>query len=504
MLLAQKFSSVLQTSGTKSAFRYLSKATNFKDAYTYIQRGSYWLQSEIQHQRKVGILMTNCPHFWYSFFMITNTRNTAIPMDPALTDVVIADRIKALGIEVLIISDDQIERTRKLIHDNSLPNLKVLEIEKRRFGEYDTTYRLPVAQANAKDTEVILILPTSGHAGKVRFVPITHKMVEAAHLALRGAYRLSGNDQVFTFQMSYANPFVFFHGGLIPLLTGAGLVIWDNPALDVMVPELLEAKASRFVMKPNLIHDILVNVKNLNFKIPFLRSITIPKGDVSEETRQLLKDDFNEAKVLKVYGQTETCWAVSMTNFEEPEAPIYCGSILPGVKARVVDYAGDEIPDKAPQIGQLILQGGHILANYIDDKDATKMQIRGTSFFTGDWVEITKDNKLRYIDRRDNIIKAGPNIITPENVEKVLSRIPEVERVTAIELKDQMNKQRCVAVIQKKPKVNLTAPDVINYVEEKMPKGEGPDRVAFIEEFPVDESGAINKYKLRKDLNGLV
>src|SRR5688572_27351418 len=136
MLLGQKFSAVLQTSGAKPAIRYLSKSTSFKDAYTYVQRESYWMQNDIGHQKRVGILMTNCPHFWYAFFGLANTRNIAIPLDPALPDSAITERMKFLQVEVLLISDDQIERTRKMLQETNFPTLRVLEIEKRRFGEY--------------------------------------------------------------------------------------------------------------------------------------------------------------------------------------------------------------------------------------------------------------------------------------------------------------------------------------------------------------------------------
>jgi len=501
VLLGQKFSQVLGTSGSRIAMRYTGKSTTFKDAYTYIQRESFWIQNEIGHQKRVGVMMTNTPHFWYIFFGLANTMNTMVPFDPALPDPVIADRMKLLQVDTLIISDDLVARTRQMLRENSLTP-KVLEIEKRRFGEYDTTYRVPVGMS-PKETDPIVILPTSGHAGKVRFVPISHKMVEAGALATRSPYRFSGIDSVFTFQQSFANPFVFFHGGLYPLLHGAGLVIWDNPTIAELVPELVEAKMSRLLIKATQVYEFLNSCVSQNLKLPTLRSITIGRGNVDDNTRKFADGNFNGTKILRVYGQTETCWAVAMTQMEEPEPGAYCGSVLPGVKARIVDYQGDEIPTKSPQIGQLVISSAITLPQYVEDKDASKLYVRGASFFTGDWCELTKDNKLRYIDRRDNIIRVGPNIITPEEIEQVLATIPEVERVTALELKDGMGKARCVAVIQRRPKTNINTTELVKFLESKLPKGHAPDRVAFVDEMPTDDSG-INKYKLRRDLAGLV
>ena len=85
----------------------------------------------------------------------------------------------------------------------------------------------------------------------------------------------------------------------------------------------------------------------------------------------------------------------------------------------------------------------------------------------------------------------------------MLSGLPEIERSTAVELKDGLGKNHCVAVIKRQTKSSLSTQEISKFGEENSPKGQAPTRIAFLEEFPEDDSG-INKYKLRRDLAGLI
>src|ERR1022692_3626638 len=106
MLIGQKLATVAQQNGIKNAFRYLGKNMQYKEAYNYINRYSYFLQNEIQHGKKVLVYMSNCPHMAYTFFALANTKNIAVFVDPNSPEPRIVDRIKELAIDCIIVSDD--------------------------------------------------------------------------------------------------------------------------------------------------------------------------------------------------------------------------------------------------------------------------------------------------------------------------------------------------------------------------------------------------------------
>src|SRR5882724_3022981 len=118
MLIGQKLAQVANQNSSKTAFRYLAKTMLYKDAYNYINRYSYFLQNEIQHNKKVMIYMTNCPHITYTFFALANTKNIAIPADPNAPEPKIVDKIKDLNIDAIIVSDDMVTRTKDMCRNN--------------------------------------------------------------------------------------------------------------------------------------------------------------------------------------------------------------------------------------------------------------------------------------------------------------------------------------------------------------------------------------------------
>ena len=77
------------------------------------------------------------------------------------------------------------------------------------------------------------------------------------------------------------------------------------------------------------------------------------------------------------------------------------------------------------------------------------MNIRGAWFFTGDYVEVDKKGIVRFLDRKDNICRVITEYIVPQDVEKVLSQCPGVDRAGVISIKDALGKATLTAVISK-------------------------------------------------------
>ena len=432
----------------------------------------------------------------YTFFALANTKNIAVFVDPGIAEVKLADKIKDLGIEAIIVSDDYLPRMKEFIKNFRL-SIPIIQCESRRWGEYDTTYRLPTSMS-ASDSDVVALFETAGTAGKSKMVPFTHTMLQHACLVLRSIYRTSPIDQFFTFNNSLAKPFYFVHGLIFPLISGCGVVITDLIAPEELGKELLEGKVSRVIMKSSLIEDWLTSFKNINIKLPFLKSITREQGPLDKRVDDLVTKEFN-VKIINIYGSVETCWAVAGRQFEEPEDFESVGKFLSGVKTRVVDENGDDVPTNKTQRGQLLVSGPGVATGYINNKEATKLNMRGSWFFTEDYVEVDKKDVVRFLDRKDNICKVVTNYLAPRDIEKKLADCPGVNSVAILNLKDQLGKPALTAIISKKTGFELSAAEFQEFCRNKLAEHERPKNVAFIDEMPLDSYGDINKYKLRFD-----
>lgn len=498
VLLGQKLAVSANQAASKICFRHLAKTQNYKESYSYINRFSYFLQNEIQHNKKVMIYMTNCPHIAYAFFACVNTKNTVVLMDPSAPEPQVVDTIKDLGIEVVIASDDLLSRFKELMKNNRL-SLQLINCESRRWGEYDETYRLPTS-ITAADNDVVAYFQTSGTTGKPKWVPYTHTMIQQSALILRSIYRINNMDTFMTYGASLAHPFYFMHGLVLPLMSGASVEICDfATTFEELAKELLEAKVTRMIMRSNYIYDWLMSFKNMNLKLPLLRSITPEYGNIAAATYELALQEFN-TKILNIYGSVESCWAVAGRQFEEPEPQQTVGRFLSGIKTRIVDDNGDDIPPNKQQLGQLIVSGPTLASTYFNNKEATKVNMRGQWFFTGDIVEVDKSGVVSFVDRRDNMLTVVGQWVIPKTIEEEIAKIPAVAQVAVIHTKDAQGKSIVTAVVAKKAGTELTGQDVQKQCE-NLPEKNRPQAIAFMAELPVNSRGIIDKYKLRREFN---
>jgi len=439
--------------------------------------------------------MSNCPHIAYTFFALANTKNIAVPVDPNSPEPLIVDKIKELAIDAIIVSDDYVKRVQDMLKNNRMTSIRVIQCEARRWGEYDTTYRLPTS-VTASDNDIVAIFETMGSAGKPKLVPWTHTMVQQATLVLKSIYRPSSIDTFFTYNASLMNPFYFMHGLIFPLMSGCQILITDITAPEDLAKELLEAKASRILMKGSTIEEWLTSFKNINLKMPLFRSFTPAPSPIAPRVEEFALSEFN-SKILHTYGSVESCWAVSARQFEEPEPFDSVGQFLPGVKTRIIDENGDDIPGNKPQIGQLIISGPSVATAYFNDKENTKVNMRGAWYFTGDFVEKDKKNVVRFLDRKDNICKVVTTTIVPKHIEAKLRECPGVDQVAILMTKDQIGKNQLTAIIVKKIGQDISGTDITNFCKANFTDHERPKMIAFMAELPIDPHGQIDKYKLR-------
>jgi long-chain acyl-CoA synthetase len=192
----------------------------------------------------------------------------------------------------------------------------------------------------------------------------------------------------------------------------------------------------------------------------------------------------------------ESCFAVCCRSFEEPEGFDTVGQFLPGFKTRVVDEQGDDIPPKKEQKGQLLVSGASVARTYWEDKENTKMNMRGQWFFTGDHVEVDKKGHVKFLDRKENVFRVVDEVIYPGPIEKKLLEIPGIEMASVIMLKDAVGKPMVTAFLKKRTGAEISTTDLNKFCEANLSERQRPRSFAFIDDPPVDSRGLINNLRI--------
>ena len=211
-----------------------------------------------------------------------------------------------------------------------------------------------------------------------------------------------------------------------------------------------------------------------------------------------------KCKFWQAYGLTETTGAV--VNLppadHDPAGPNKhrlrsCGLPGPGVGVRVVDSStGKDVP--TGEVGEIWLNGPQIMKGYWKMPEATAEAIvDGGWFRSGDAGYLDADGYLYIHDRVKDMIVSGGENVYPAEVENVLMAHPAIADVAVIGVPDEKWGETPKAMVVRKPGVEVTEQEIIDFSRERLAKFKCPTSVAWLDALPRNPSGKVLKKDLR-------
>jgi crotonobetaine/carnitine-CoA ligase len=202
-------------------------------------------------------------------------------------------------------------------------------------------------------------------------------------------------------------------------------------------------------------------------------------------------------EILDGYGSTETNFAIGALLGEQKAGSM--GRIRPGFEARVVDEMDNEVPDGEP--GELIIRAEEpfsMATGYFGMAEKTVEAWQNLWFHTGDRVVRDSDGYFQFIDRmKDAIRRRGENISSFE-VEQVLVAHPSVQNAAVFPVQSELAEDEVMAAVILREGADLSAPELLDFCQPRMPYFAVPRFVKFVSELPTTENGKVQKFKLRE------
>lgn len=190
---------------------------------------------------------------------------------------------------------------------------------------------------------------------------------------------------------------------------------------------------------------------------------------------QRVKDTFVSAtNVRNPYGLTET--GTSVFGFHPDDIPTPPGSTgypLPTVRTKLVD---------------------DVL--YVKSEDLlSKLRDSGEEYFnTRDRFRVDEQGFYYYIGRADDMLKCGGEKVFPIEIESVLNQHPSVIDSVVIGLDDDVKGQKPYAFVKLSTPINETY--LLSYASSMLAPYQIPKRIWFLDNFPINEIGKIDKKTL--------
>ncbi|MBQ6563029.1 MAG: AMP-binding protein [Clostridia bacterium] len=205
-------------------------------------------------------------------------------------------------------------------------------------------------------------------------------------------------------------------------------------------------------------------------------------------------------EIVIVYGQTEASPGCTMSRTTDSlEVRVTTvGSAFPEVECKIVDpETGEDCPDEV--IGEFVARGYNIMKGYYKMPKATASAIDKDGWLhTGDLACRTPEGNYRITGRlKDMIIRGGENIY-PKEIEEFIYTHPKVSDVQVIGVPDKAMGEEIMACIILKEGETMTADEMKKYVLDHMAKHKVPKYIEFVDGFPMNDAGKIQKYKMRE------
>ncbi len=347
--------------------------------------------------------------------------------------------------------------------------------------------------------QTAMMLYTSGTTSRPKGALITHGNLTANIASLHEAWGWRGDDMLL-----HALPIFHVHGLVVALHgalhAGASAILLPTFDAAMALELLLSRRFSVFMGVPTMHRRLYQLAGDRRYDLSFMRLITSGSDRLPDDLFFGYQETF-KVTLLERYGMTETGMNLSNPLLGERRVGSV-GPPLPGVSARIVDPAS-ETPLPDDEVGEVQIKGAHVFKGYWGQPQKT-----AEAFTPDGWLR-TGDMGLREPDgyytlkgrAKDLIITGGLNVYPPE-VELALMQHPAVAACAVIGCPDDEWGEQVVAAVIPRGGAVPNEAEICAFCREKLAAYKVPRRVLFVDEFPANALGKIQKAKLREELCG--
>lgn len=252
---------------------------------------------------------------------------------------------------------------------------------------------------------------------------------------------------------------------------------------------------------PTMFIAMLEHAQFNNFDFSSLRTGIMAGSPCPIEVMKKVIDKMNMREIVIVFGQTEASPGCTMTTTSDSidKRVNTVGRAFPGVECKIIDpETGDELPVNTP--GEFCARGYNIMKGYYKMPEATAQAIDKDGWLhTGDLCTVDEDGYYKVVGRiKDMIIRGGENIY-PKEIEECLYTCDKVSDVQVIGVPSEAYGEEVMACVILKEGEEMTEEEVKEFVGARMAKHKVPRYVRFVDSFPTNAAGKIQKFKMREE-----
>ncbi|MBQ0799011.1 MAG: long-chain-fatty-acid--CoA ligase [Porticoccaceae bacterium] len=351
---------------------------------------------------------------------------------------------------------------------------------------------------------------TSGTTGNPKGVLYSHRstVLHCMGTNQSSSLSLSASDSVMpVVPMFHVNAWGVVYNAAA---TGAKLV-FPGPKMGdgETLASLVNEEQVDFAMGVPTVWLALVNyLKESGTRVDSLQRVIVG-GAACPESLMRAMDEFDVAMQVG-WGMTEMSplgtyntllpWMNDLPDDEKMVYRLKAGRLIYGVKMRIVDEEGNELPWDGKASGRLQVRGPWVCKSYykLEDSDA---HLPDGWFDTGDVATIDKYGYMAITDRTKDVIKSGGEWISSIDVENAAMGHEDVQEAAVIGVPHPKWTERPLLVVVKRPGTDPSKEELLGFLEGKIAKWWIPEDCVFVEQIPHTATGKVSKKDLRAEFS---
>jgi len=371
------------------------------------------------------------------------------------------------------------------LYFSKINDIELKNLEKIKFSEVKETSsetRTPLSNDYA------YLIYTSGTTSTPKGVPITHSSCDFSTKNIAKTLQYSKNDiDLLPLQMSHSFGLGCLHTSLY---VGSTLVLQKNPNADDILSSIKKFNVTTLAAIPSTLSTITSNNSDdLLQPLSNLRLIITNSTFFPPETIRKLKNILKTGIVATYYGLTEASRSTFMV-FNDDKKIESVGKPSDGVQIKIHDETNHE------KIGEIWIRGPNVIDNYW--KNDYHENISDEWLKTGDLGRFDNDGFLYILGRVDDLINISGEKVYPQEIERIVKVLSEIEEVVAIPMKHKTFGEVVKLLVKKTANSDITSADILAHCIKNLERFKVPAKIEFVEDFPRTDYGKIKRFMLKE------
>ena len=428
----------------------------------------------------VGLLLPTGMGFVASFYGTLLAGKTVVPINFLLGDREVGHVIQNSEIDTVITIPQLGAR---------LANTPLKVIDLTQLPKTPPAMLEPKIPEKSPD-DLAVLMYTSGTAGLPKGVMLTYNNLHSDVQACIEAANLQQKHK-FLGVIPLFHAFGMTAMMLAPIELGSPVVYMArfNPAATI---EALRKHQASIIFGVPSMFGAMLHVKNAT-PDDFKSIYAIISG--GEPLSSVIREGFPKRfgiPVYEGYGLTETSPVVSL-NSPVGSKPGSIGKPLPGVKVRIIDENGNDLP--AGQEGEIWLGGPMVMKGYYKMPDETAALLTADGFLkTGDLGKLDEDGFLYITGRKKDLIIVAGEKVAPREVEEILLRSPAIAEAAVVGRKDPTRGEVVVAFVVPAPEKTVKPDELRAFCRDQgLPLFKIPRDIVVTDQLPRSPTGKVLK-----------